>query len=100
MIRRLKEEAGTVWPDIIVLLDMDSSAIAARQTDPDRIGGESAGFMAAVASAYREMAAADPRFIVVDASRPLPEVIEEVIFRVSSVRMEPSPRRWFLPAAL
>ena len=99
MIRRLAEEAGTVWPDIIVLLDMDSS-VAARQTDPDRIGGESAGFMAAVAGAYREMAAADPRFIVVDASRPFPEVIEEVIFRVSSVRMEPSPRRWFLPAAL
>ena len=31
LIRRLAEEAGTVWPDIIVLLDMDSS-VAARQT--------------------------------------------------------------------
>lgn len=71
---------GDVWPDLVVVLQLDPEAGLARQRITDRFGGEDPDFWQKVAAAYRELAAAEPqRIVVVDASRPLEEVMEEVL---------------------
>jgi dTMP kinase len=70
---------GGVWPAQVVLLRIDPAAGLAREDDVDRISVEGVDLQARVASAYQDLVAADPgRFIVVDASRPLPEIVELV----------------------
>lgn len=68
------------WPDIVVLLRVDVDAGLRRQSVDDRIGGEAAAFHARVAHGFDSLAAAEPdRFLVVDASKPLNEVVAAVI---------------------
>lgn len=74
---------GGVWPDVVVLLRLDPSDGLLRQQDGDRIGDEGAEFHATVAAAFDALAAKEPdRFIVVDASQPLDDVVAAVIERL------------------
>lgn len=65
-----------VWPDLVILLRLDPTAGLERQAVPDRIGGEGVDFQGRVAAAFDELAEAEPdRFAVLDASRPLDDVV-------------------------
>ena len=77
---------GDVWPDIVVLLQVDPGLGLERQAIPDRIGSEGVDFQRRVASAYEELAAEEAdRFIVVEATGALERVaatvVEEVLAR-------------------
>lgn len=70
---------GGIWPSTVVLLRVGTSDGLARQSDPDRIGGESEAFFDDVVGTFDALAEAEPdRFIVVDATQPLDVVISEV----------------------
>jgi len=79
-VHRLNDIAlGGVWPSTVVLLRVGTSDGLARQSDPDRIGGESEEFFDDVVTTFDALAAAEPdRFVVVDATQPLDAVISEV----------------------
>jgi dTMP kinase len=69
-----------VWPALVVLLRIDPGTGLARQEVPDRIGGEGVAFQARVAAAFDEVAASEPdRFLVVDASRDVASVTDQVL---------------------
>lgn len=69
---------GGVWPDLVVLLRLDPATGLHRQEIADRIGAESVEFQHAVSGAFDTLAAEEPdRFVVVDAARPLSEIVEE-----------------------
>jgi dTMP kinase len=71
---------GGVWPDVVVLLRIEPGAGLERQEDGDRIGNEGADFHQRVARAFDDLAAAEPdRFIVVDASQPVDDVVGAVV---------------------
>jgi dTMP kinase len=71
---------GGVWPDVVVLLRLDPSDGLSRQQEGDRIGDEAAEFHARVASAFDDLAASEPeRFVVVDASLSVEDVVAAVI---------------------
>ena len=81
---------GGRWPDVVVLLRVDAGLGLDRQRDPDRIGSEGLKFQQVVSQAFDRLAAADPeRFIVVDAARPLEEIVEEVWEQIQRL-MRPS----------
>ncbi len=70
-------------PDLTLLLDMPVEAARSRLAErggaPDRFEREHASFFTAVRQAYLARAAADPgRFAVVDASRPLAAVGDQI----------------------
>jgi dTMP kinase len=80
---------GGLWPDVTILLDLDPAIGMARKQGsvglPDRIEREDGGFHSRVSSGYHELAAADPRrWIVVEASRPIETVLEDVRRALSS----------------
>ncbi len=67
-----------LWPDLVVLLRLDPTLGLDRQQVPDRIGAEGVEFQRAVSAAFDTLAAEEPeRFIVVDATRPLAEIVED-----------------------
>ena len=71
---------GGLSPDRTLLLRIDPSAglarVASRAEDTDRLEREAGSFLALVAAAYDELAAAEPeRIAVVDASRSPEEVL-------------------------
>ena len=71
---------GGVWPDVVVLLRLDPAAGLSRQRDGDRIGDEAAEFHERVALAFDQLAASEPdRFVVVDASLPIDDVVASVV---------------------
>lgn len=82
---RMVNEAGLqgVWPELVVLLRVPAEEGLARQEIPDRIGGQGTSFQRAVADAYERLAETEPdRFWVVDAGRPLGDVVEAVFEEV------------------
>jgi dTMP kinase len=80
-VRMLNDIAiGGVWPGTVVLLRTDAGTGLARQSAGDRIGDESLEFHGAVADAFTSIAASEPeRFVVVDASLPLEDVVGQAI---------------------
>lgn len=80
-VRTLNDIAiGGVWPDTVVLLRTDPRTGLGRQRVGDRIGNESLEFHGAVADAFAAIAASEPeRFVVVDASIPLEDVVAQTI---------------------
>ncbi len=69
---------GGLWPDLVVLLRLDPTLGLDRQQVSDRIGAEGTEFQRTVSVAFDTLAAEEPeRFIVVDATRPLTEIVEE-----------------------
>lgn len=85
-VRRVNQAGlGDIWPDLVVLLEVDPSTALARQDDPDRIGGEGIEFQEAVASAFAKIASEErERFLVVDAGSDLDDVVEAVIAAVGT----------------
>ena len=76
---RTVNEAGLqgVWPALVVLLRLDPEQGLAREDYADRISTEGLSLQVKVAAAYDELAAAEPdRFVVIDASAPLDEVVD------------------------
>ncbi len=70
---------GDVWPDLVVVLELDATAGLARQEEPDRIGGEGIALQEQVAAAYRQIAETDARVVFVDGSRSLTEVVRDSV---------------------
>lgn len=70
---------GDVWPELVVLLDLDAATGLARQQDADRIGREGVEFQTVVGDAFRQLANDDPsRFVVVDAAADIDTVYRQV----------------------
>jgi dTMP kinase len=76
-VRKLNDIAiDGLWPDRVVLLRLKASDGLARQAVDDRIGGEGEAFHRRVAGAFDQLAAAEPdRFVVVDATQSIDEVV-------------------------
>ena len=71
-------EAGLqgVWPDTVVLLRVAPQRGLEREDEADRISIEGLELQQRVASAYDQLAAAEPeRFVVVDADSGVDEVV-------------------------
>ncbi len=83
-------------PDLTLLFDLDPAEAARRvragRPDQDRFEREQAAFFGRVRQAYLARAAAEPqRFQVLDASRSLPEVADEVHRVVARLLKERRP---------
>lgn len=77
---RMVNEAGLqgTWPDVVILLTLPAEVGLGRQAVADRIGAEGVAFQAAVGEAFGALAAAEPdRFVVVDATQTIDEVVAE-----------------------
>ncbi len=79
-VRKVNEPGmATTWPDLVILLAVDTRIGLARQRRADRIGASGISFLSKVAKAFVTLAARDPgRFVVVDAERPLEAVTDDV----------------------
>lgn len=72
-----------LWPGTVVLLRLEAEQGLLRQAVGDRIGGETAAFHSAVAEGFDLLASHEPdRFTVVDATRPIDVVVEDVVVRL------------------
>lgn len=67
-----------VWPDLVVLLELDPAEGLRRQEVPDRIGGEGLDLQQRVAAAYDVLAEQDG-FLRVDGSRDLKSVVRDSV---------------------
>ncbi|MEV5763034.1 dTMP kinase [Micromonospora sp. NPDC052213] len=81
---------GGLKPDLVVLLDVDPhtglSRVASRAEAADHVEAESVAFHERVRYAFLDLAAADPkRYLVLDASRPVEEIAEQVARRVEEM---------------
>jgi dTMP kinase len=88
-------------PDLTVLLDVDTVTAADRRsarersaggTGPDRMESEPEAFHERIRRAFAERADTDPgRYLVLDASRPVQDLADEVLDRVTRLleRQEP-----------
>ncbi len=84
-VRSLSEWAtGGLWPDLVVLLDVDASSVSARlrraHGELDRVESAGAEFHRRVVDGFLCLAASDPTWVVVDGGG----TIEEVSARVSA----------------
>jgi dTMP kinase len=74
---------GGLWPDLVVLLDIDPKVGLDRAKGVDRFHGEQLAFHQAVRRAFEELAKRDPaRFLMVDARAGLEEVSGRVLAAV------------------
>ncbi|MEU8657710.1 dTMP kinase [Actinoplanes philippinensis] len=81
---------GGLKPDLVVLLDVDPGVglnrVDSRGAGADRLESESRAFHERVRYAFLDLAASDPkRYLVLDASRPVDEIAEAVVERLSGV---------------
>ena len=67
-----------VWPDLVILLDVDPDCGLARQGNPDRIGSEGLAFQTRVRDTFLELAAERDDVVVVDANRAIENVVADV----------------------
>jgi dTMP kinase len=73
--------AGGLVPDLTVLLDLDPAVGLARKpaTEMNRVDSEDLAFHQRVATAFRELAAAEPaRWLVLDATLPADELADAI----------------------
>jgi len=87
-VRRLNDIAiNGVWPGVVVLLRTDPDVGLARQKIADRIGNEPAAFHRTVADAFDHLAEQEAeRFIVVDATADLSDVVADVLAALGVAR--------------
>lgn len=75
---------GGLEPDVVVLLDVPAGVAAARMDRSlDRMEAAGADFHRRVAEGYRDLAAADPRWVVVDGSGAVDDVEARVVAAVA-----------------
>ncbi len=83
---------GDVWPEMVILLELDAATGLARQEDPDRIGGEGLTFQSKVGQTFAALAEAEPdRFVTVDAAQGMDDVWAEVLEHVEARWVISSP---------
>jgi len=77
-VRRVNEPGLLgIWPSMVILLAVEPDEGLARQAIGDRIGDEGVRFQQAVADGFAAVAASEPdRFVIIDTSAPLDEVVE------------------------
>lgn len=82
-------------PTLTVLLDCDDELIAERKAihgePPDNIERLSDSFHTRVRDGYRELAKADPNWVVVDASGDIPDVTNRIVEAVATVLSNRQP---------
>jgi dTMP kinase len=85
---RQVNEAGLrgIVPDLVVLLRLDAERGLAREDEHDRISSEGLELQQRVATAYDRLAAASERFVVVDATLPVAEIVARVIAAMERAR--------------
>ncbi|MBV8210327.1 MAG: dTMP kinase [Burkholderiaceae bacterium] len=80
----------TLQPDLTVVVDLEPQQAAlrrAREREPDRFEAQDAAFFARVREVYLARARAEPnRFLVVDGSRPGPQIVTQILERVKPWR--------------
>lgn len=81
---------GGLKPDLVVLLDVDPGVgltrVDSRGVGTDRLESESRAFHERVRYAFLDLAASDPkRYLVLDASRPVDEIADAVVQRISGL---------------
>ncbi len=76
---------GGLEPDLVVLLDLDATTRAARLGgDHDRLEAAGETFHERVSQAFRDLAAAEPdRWVVLDGSRGIDELADEIAATVT-----------------
>ena len=81
-MREIREinEAGLdgTMPHHVFVLAIDPKSALERQENPDRIGREGVAFQTLVQDAYRQLAENDDKVRLIDADRPLDEVVDEI----------------------
>src|SRR5262249_61406342 len=86
---------GDLRPDLTFILDVPAEIGLARANKrrgkdaADRFEGESLGFHEELREAYRLLAAAEPRCVVIDATAPKPEVADR-IWKFVHGRLDPA----------
>lgn len=90
-VRSINEPGlGDVWPELVVLLELDAVIGLERQVDADRIGGEGARFQSRVGATFSMLADAEPdRFVRIDAAGDIESVWRQVKAHVEE--------RWVIP---
>jgi dTMP kinase len=68
-----------VWPDVVIVLELDPTTGLERQEEPDRIGGEGIELQERVAAAYRQIAETDPRLVFVNGSGTVDDVVRDSV---------------------
>lgn len=68
-----------VWPDLVVVLELDPVTGFEREEEPDRIGKAGIELQERVAAAYRQIAETDPRLVFVDGSGTVAEVVRDSV---------------------
>ena len=67
-----------VWPDLVILLDVDPQRGLIRQHDPDRIGSEGVEFQTKVRQTFLDLAEQRDDVVKIDANRSIEEVLDDV----------------------
>ena len=80
-VREVNQSAlGERWPDTVILLRLDPEHGLRREDEADRISLAGADLHRRVGRAYDDLAATEPeRFVVIDASLPLDEVVDAAV---------------------
>ncbi len=80
LVRSINETGlGGVFPDHVIVLDVDPEKALARQDDPDRIGSEDVEFQTAVRDGYLDLGRTDPLVSVLDGSLPIDDLVDEIM---------------------
>jgi len=87
-VRTVNELAvGSLLPDLVVVLLLDTRTGLSRQGDPDRIGGESHDFHQNVLDGYRDLALAEPdRVKLIDVEDQPGAVAEQILKLIDDAR--------------
>ncbi len=96
-VRRANELAmGATQPSLTFLLDIDVPTSYARRSaageEPDRLEAAGTDFFERVRTAYHELAAADPDWVVIDASESADAVAEQIEQHLAQRAMLPGVR--------
>jgi len=73
-----------VWPDLVILLDVDPERGLTRQHDADRIGSEGVEFQTKVRQTFLDVAEQRDDVIVIDANRAIQDVLDDVFVAIDS----------------
>jgi dTMP kinase len=88
-----KWATGGIMPDLTILLDLPAAAgLGRRARSADRLEAEPAEFHQRVRAGFLALADAEPgRYLVLDATRPVPELRREIRERVRELLPDPVP---------